>query len=266
MFLGRKIMKKIFVIALFLLATFRILYGEIHQGFSTTNIDSLSKQNTVEHKREENQQKYKLKMPECISKNNPEEVFGLCINGDEIEQLITKKNAIELKQLPLIVKKTIKELTNNRKGENDDVHEIVAKLSNGNINENISSALRTGERMCQVFDFSFFDNSVQLVGTHRCLLERFNGDLSIFKFTGNRLFATFKPYKESALVFFGRSYLPEHQQQRYDKKNHDNKENNNFGNEVGYAFSINKKLVLLSISQRGFTQPDSTFFSCVIIN
>ena len=259
-------MKKIFVIALFLLATFRILYGEIHQGISTTKIDSLSKQNTIEHKREENQQKYKLKMPECISKNNLEEVFGLCINCDEIERLITKKDATELKQLPFMVKKTIKEITNNRKGENDDVHEIVAKLSNGNINENISTAFWTGERMCQVFDFSFLNNSVQLVGTHRCLIEKFDGNFGIIKFTGNRLFATFKQYKESALVYIGRSYLSDHKQQRYDLENQNNFENDNFGNEVGYMFSIDEKLVLLSISQRGFTEPDSTFFSCIVVH
>ena len=103
------------------------------------------------------------------------------------------------------------------------------------------------------------------MGTHRCLVERLNGDLVVFKFTGNRLFATLKPYRESAMAFIGRSYLPEHQQQRYDVNNPDNEENDNFGNEVGYAFSIDNKLVLLSISQRGFTEPDSTFFQCLVI-
>jgi hypothetical protein len=259
-------MKKTIFFTSLLILMIEILYGKIPQEISGATKDSSSTNVTVKNTESENQQKYKLKIPEGISTNNLEKAFGTCFNCEEIEQLITKKETKELKKLPFMVYKTINEITKYKKGRYEDVHKIVAKLSNGNINNNFESALRTGERICQVFYFSFLANSAQLVGTHRCLVERLNGDIAIFKFTGNRLFVTFKPYKESALAFVGRSYIPEHQQQRYDRENPDNKENDNFGNEVGYVFSIDKKLVLLSICQRGFTEPDSTFFSCVIIN
>jgi len=258
-------MKKIIVTPLFLILMIGIFYGEIPQDVSKINNDSLSTDSAIKNKESRDQQKYKLKVPAGISKNSLDQVFGFCLNCKEIEGQITKKDAAELEQLPNMVKKTIYEITKYKKGKYDDHHNIVAKLSNGHINNSIKSGLRTGARICQVYCFGFLDNSVQLVGTHRCLVERLNDDFIVFKFTGNRLFATLKPYKESALVFIGRSYVPEHQQQRYDRENPDNLENENFGNEVGYAFSINNKLVLLSISQRGFTEPDSAFFQCLVI-
>jgi hypothetical protein len=258
-------MKKIIVLPLFLILTVANLYGKSSQNITNDNNDSLSTNHIIINKKSENEQKNKLKIPEGISKNNFDQVFGSCLNCVEIERLITKKDATELDNLPNMVKNTIDEITKYKKGRYDDFHNIITKLSKGDINTNFIPALRIGERICQVFYFSFMNNSVQLVGTHRCLVERLNDKPVVFKFTGNRLFATLKPYKESAMTFIGRSYIPEHQQQRYDIENPDNKENDNFGNQVGYAFSIDKKLVLLSISQRGFTEPDPTFFECLII-
>lgn len=258
-------MKKIIVLPLFLILTVANLDGKISQNITKDNNDSLSTSHLIIKKKSENEQKNKLKIPEGISKNNLNQVFGPCLNCVEIERLITKNDAAELDNLPNMVKSTINEITKYKKGKYDDIHNVIAKLSKGDINTNFISALRIGERICQVFDFSFMDNSVQLVGTHRCLVERLNDEPVIFKFTGFRLFATLKPYKESAMTFIGRSYDPGHQQQRYDIENPDNKENDNFGNKIGYAFSIDKKLVLLSISQRGFTEPDPTYFECLII-
>ncbi len=258
-------MKRIFFITLILLLTSKILQAETHPDSSTTNNNSAPTQDEIGNTELENHYGYELIVPEMISKNDLDKIFGSCLFCEEINQSITKRDATELTKIPFMVKKTILEITKNRKGRYEDIHKIVNRISSGNINSNVSAALRTGERMCQVFYFSFLDNSVQLVGTHRCLVERLNGDLGVFKFTGNRLFVTLKPYKESALAFIGRSYVPEHHQQRYDRENTDNIENDNFGNEVGYVFSVDNKLVLISISQRGFTQPDETFFSCLII-
>jgi len=258
-------MKKIIILPLFLILMVANLYGENAQNVSKDNNDSLSTNHVIINKKSENEQKNKLKIPEGISKNNLDQVFGSCLNCVEIDQLITKNDAAELDNLPNMVKNTIDEITKYKKGKDEDIHNIIAKLSKGDINTNFISALRTGERICQVFDFSFMDSAVKLVGTHRCLVERLNDEPVVFKFTGFRLFATLKPYKESAMIFIGRSYDPGHQQQRYNIENPDNKENDNFGNKVGYVFSIDKKLVLLSISQRGFTEPDPTYFECLII-
>ena len=167
-----KKMKKIIVFPLFLILTIGILYGENPQDISKTKNDSLSTDSVIEDKESENQQKHKLKVPEGISKNNLDNVFGFYLNCKEIERFITKKDATELEQLPTMVKKTIDEITKRKKGKYEDFHEIVAKLSKGDINNNFTSALRTAEHICQVFYFSFLDNSVQLVGTHRCLVER----------------------------------------------------------------------------------------------
>ena len=180
-----------------------------------------------------NQKQSVLKKPQGITYKNLEQVFGKCINCKVVEKEIAKKDAIELEQLPVMVKKTIKEIIKHKKGRYEDYHKIVTRLSKGTINNNCNSALRTGERTCQVFYFSFINNSVELMGTHRCRVEKINGDLSIFKFTGNRLFTILKPYRKSALVYIGRSYLSEHRQKKYDRENPDNIENDNFGNEVG---------------------------------
>ena len=69
-------MKKIIILPLFLILVVANLYGENAQNVSKDNNDSLSTNHVIINKKSENEQKNKLKIPEGISKNNLDQVFG----------------------------------------------------------------------------------------------------------------------------------------------------------------------------------------------
>ena len=125
--------------------------------------------------------------------------------------------------------------------------------------------IKTGKRPCTVYWYGFLDNASERVGRHQCRVTRTADTLTIEKTTGDGLKALVHPYGQKTKAFIGRTYLPEQKRRAYDKANPANSGNENYGNKVGIVLADKGRLYLLSTNERGFTEPDPTFFEIIAI-
>ena len=66
-------------------------------------------------------------------------------------------------------------------------------------------------------------------------------------------------------MFVGRTFLREQKERRDISFTRPNKGNDNFGNKVGMAYAYGARLFILSINERGFTEPDDAFFEVLAV-
>jgi hypothetical protein len=108
--------------------------------------------------------------------------------------------------------------------------------------------------------YGFLDRASERVGTHQCRVTLKNARITVEKLTGDGLSANLQPYAGGAQAFIGRTFLPEHPELTYDPNSPANAANDNYGNKVGLALTNEGRLYLIDINERGFTEPDLTFF------
>ena len=100
---------------------------------------------------------------------------------------------------------------------------------------------------------------------HQCRIARSGAGLTLEKLTGDGFNATISPCKDAARVVVGRTFLRDQKERGYDAAQPANRGNDNFGNKVGMAYADGGRLLVLSINERGFTEPDDTFFEVLLL-
>lgn len=197
--------------------------------------------------------------------------FGRCTFCDDVAKALTLEDARQLLDLPAVIERTWIEVR-NRKGprENAAAHAILDKLVAIDLQPDPLANLKLGRIKCTTYDFGNLDNAAERVGTHFCELRmvRIGGEvtsLTLERVTGDGFFASFKPYRTHAMAYLGRWYLKGHAVTRYNAAVPKNRENTNFGNQVGLFVSLGGKPALISINQNGFTEPDPTYFQVIVL-
>ena len=177
---------------------------------------------------------------------------------------LAEADAKELANLPAQVTETLAVIADAGPPADGQADAVAARLREGPF-DGAFDKVRTGTRTCTVYWYGFLDIASQRVGTHQCRLTRKDGRLVVEKRTGDGLHAEIAAYAGPVRAFLGRSFLPGHTEQRYDAGNPANAANDNYGNKVGLALADRGRLYLIDIGERGFTEPDRTFFEVIAI-
>jgi len=200
-----------------------------------------------------------------------EERLGPCPFCDEVRKLTTPADFAELQSLPDVIARTWSEVRNVRgPRENAEARAILEAIADGRLESDPVSVVKTGQQRCTLYSVGFLDNAAERVGTHQCMVRmvKIGGNvvsLTLEKLTGDGFFADFKPYRANAMAWLARSYLKGHAVTRYNLALPRNRENDNFGNAVGMLVALGGKAALVSANQNGFTEPDRTFFSVLLM-
>ena len=105
------------------------------------------------------------------------------------------------------------------------------------------------------------EDGARRVGTHRCTVSKgADGALVIEKTTGDRLHAETVAWEDGMTAFAGRTWIDGQSEHRYDPAHPGNAANDNYGNKVGLVLRSGERLFLISIDERGMTEPDPTYF------
>lgn len=124
-----------------------------------------------------------------------------------------------------------------------------------------------GSYDCTVYWYGFLGEGTREVGTHQCkVVSTSDGGRRVEKTTGERLNAVFLPTDSGNVDYVGRTFLPGHEITEFDPDRPANPENDNFGNKTGVVLRDGMTLYLVSIDERGFTEPDPTFFEVLEIS
>lgn len=191
--------------------------------------------------------------------------IGTCAEPCAVPPGLAAVDADELKRLSSQVIATLQATADRATLPADKAAEtLAAKLAGGDFDGDFRK-VKTGKKACVVYWYGFLDNRSERVGRHQCRVSRKDGGLVIEKTTGDGLYGTLTPYSGRSQALVGRTYLSDHKFRRYDAKRPDNPENENFGNKVGLVLADKGKLYFLSINERGFTEPDQTFFELIAI-
>ncbi|HZP21774.1 MAG TPA: hypothetical protein VFB16_16410 [Bauldia sp.] len=125
--------------------------------------------------------------------------------------------------------------------------------------------VKTGIRTCTVYWYGFLDHGSEKVGTHLCKVSRKGGVLGVEKTTGDGMLVSLYPYAAPVDAYVGRTFTSDQIERKYDKDHPANDENDNYGNKVGLALADKGRLYLVSINERGFSDPDLNFFEIIAI-
>ena len=178
---------------------------------------------------------------------------------------LTPADASELTALPGQVAHTLS-LSERAMLPLDNQAELVLRRIAQGKNDGNFDRVRPGKHLCTVYWFGFLENGSEKVGTHSCRIVRKNGVITVGKSTGDGFSATLLPYDGSLRAVVGRTFLPEQKERTYDRDKPANSGNENYGNKVGLAIADNGRLYLISINERGFTDPDTSFFEVLAID
>ena len=179
-----------------------------------------------------------------------------------LEEQLADSDATELRALPAQVART---LANSAGSAADAKADAIGRIVGAGSFDNDFDRIKPGPRSCIVYWYGFLDNASERVGSHQCRIGRKGPDLTIEKLTGDGFLATISPCKGSGHMFVGRTFLREQKERRYDPVHPANKGNDNFGNKVGMAYADGGRLFILSINERGFTEPDDAFFEVLTV-
>jgi hypothetical protein len=178
---------------------------------------------------------------------------------DPIEPF-SPQDATQLSNLPAQVKATLDELKKKGLSVNGQADTVEALLD-GRVKSDDLGSFPTGPYRCDVFWYGFLDEGARRVGTHTCSVSRApGGNLVIEKTSGEHLNAETVPIENGQTAFAGRTWIDDQPEQQYDPAHPANAENDNFGNKVGRVLRSGERLFLVSIDQRGMTEPDPTYF------
>ena len=175
---------------------------------------------------------------------------------ETLRSALTAEDVAEIEKLPAQILATIATAGDRATmpaDANADV--IAAKIADDSFDGGFDR-ITAGTRACTVYWYGFLDNRSERVGRHQCKISKQGDAISVSKISGDRLTATLVPYVPGAEVFIGRTFLAGQKNHAYDKSLPANPENENYGNKVGLALADRGKLYLLSINERGFTEPD----------
>lgn len=170
------------------------------------------------------------------------------------------QDATQLSELTPQVQSTLDELAKSGVPVNGQADTVKALLD-GRVKSDDIGSLPTGPYRCNVFWYGFLDEGARRVGTHTCTVSRApGGGLVIEKTTGEKLHAETVPLESGQTAYAGRTWIDGQSERQYDPTRPANVENDNFGNKVGRVLRSGERLFLVSIDERGMTEPDPTFF------
>jgi hypothetical protein len=131
----------------------------------------------------------------------------------------------------------------------------------GRVRSDDVASAEPGPYRCTVWWYGFLRDGARKVGTHQCTVSAGGkGGLVIEKTTGDLFHAETVSWENGMTAFAGRTWLPGHAETRYDPAHPENRENGNYGNKVGLVLRSGERLFLVSIDERGMTEPDPTYF------
>jgi hypothetical protein len=183
----------------------------------------------------------------------------------DLRSALTGEDVAEIEKLPAQILATIATAGDRATMPTDaNADAVAARIADGSF-DGAFDKIKPGTRACTVNWYGFLDNRSERVGRHQCKISKQGDAISVSKISGDRLTATLVPYLPGAEVFIGRTFLAGHKNHAYDKSLPANPENENYGNKVGLALADRGKLYLLSINERGFTEPDDSFFEVIVI-
>jgi len=142
--------------------------------------------------------------------------------------------------------------------------DIATQLLRGRFDGDFTG-IKPGVHTCTVYWFGFLDNASERVGMHKCTVARRGGALTVEKTTGDGFAARLVPYAGGIEAVIGRTYLPGGRTRAYDRAHPADASNRNYGDKVGLALADKGRLFLVSINERGFTEPDDTFFEVIAV-
>ena len=180
----------------------------------------------------------------------------------DLGEQLADADAKELRALPAQVART---LANSAGSAADAKADEIARIVGAGSFDNDFVRINPGRHNCVVYWYGFLDNASERVGSHQCRIARKGPDLTVEKLTGDEFIATISPCKGSGHMVVGRTFLREQKERGYDAVHPANKGNENFGNKVGMAYADGGRLFVLSINERGFTEPDDAFFEVLAV-
>jgi hypothetical protein len=187
------------------------------------------------------------------------ELSGAIPQAADVTIDVVSSDSQELAALPGQVRRTLDEIAARGLPSNGQA-DTVAAILDGSVKSDDVAATPPGSYRCTVYWYGFLDEGVRKVGTHACTVGIADRGLTIEKTTGERLSARTVAMESGTTAYYGRSFLPGHQQTEYDPENPANRENANFGNKVGIVLRSGERLFLVSIDERGMSPSDRSFF------
>ena len=170
------------------------------------------------------------------------------------------QDATQLSNLPAQVKATLADLKKKGRSVNGQADTVEALLD-GRVKSDDVGSYPTGPYRCDVFWYGFLEEGARRVGSHTCSVTRApGGGLVIDKTSGEHLHAETVPLKNGQTGFAGPTWIDGHSERQYDPTQPANADNDNFGNKVGRVVRSGERLFLVSIDERGMTEPDLTYF------
>ncbi|MFZ2099191.1 MAG: hypothetical protein WAU86_01340 [Oricola sp.] len=175
-------------------------------------------------------------------------------------QPFAAQDLAQLADLRARVLATLADMTAKGLAANGQADTVQAMLD-GKVKSDDLGSTAPGPYRCTVYWYGFLDEGASRVGAHRCTVAAGDkGGLVIDKTTGDRFHAVTVPWENGLTAFAGRTFLPNHDETRYDPDNPANRANDNYGNKVGLVLRSGERLFLVSIDERGMSPPDPTFF------
>lgn len=176
------------------------------------------------------------------------------------DEPFSPRDATELAGLRAQVRATLADLSAKGLSANGQAATVAAILD-GKVTPDDVAGFPAGPYRCTVFWYGFLDEGARRVGAHQCSVSRKEGGgLVVEKTTGDRFHGETAPFEDRLTAFAGRTWLEGHAERRYDPAHPANAENENFGNKVGIVLRSGERLFLVSIDERGMTEPDPTYF------
>ena len=200
-----------------------------------------------------------------------EEQLGACPFCDDVRKLATPADFAELVRLPATIEATWREVK-DRAGANEDAaaRRLLEQIVKADLSPDPVASVKTGQQTCTLYNFGFLGNAAERVGTHKCMVRMVQiggniASLTLEKLSGDGYFADLKPYRVNGMAALARTYLKGHAVTRYNLAVPKARENGNYGNAIGLLVSLGGKTALISANQNGFTEPDATFFSVLLL-
>lgn len=195
-----------------------------------------------------------------------EKASGRTALGGPLEAIVdpqkpfSPQDATQLSELRAQVAATLADLDARDLKSNGEASTVAALLS-GRVKPDDLASFPPGPYRCTVYWYGFLEEGAHRVGAHRCTVSPApDGGLIIDKATGDRFHGQTTEWENGLSAFYGRTWLEGQSERRYDPTRPDNADNDNFGNKVGLALRSGERLFLVSIDERGMTEPDPTFF------
>lgn len=183
-----------------------------------------------------------------------------------VRDRLADADATELANVPAQVTETLAVIREAKTGSSNAQADIVAaKIARGTF-DGVVDRVKVGTRSCTVYWYGFLDRHSERVGTHRCRVSRDGGKLVVEKLTGDGLRADVLPYAGTVRAFVGRTYLPDQPERAYARDKPANAGNSNYGNKVGLVLADKGRLYLIDIEERGFDEPDRSFFEAIVVD